>query len=137
MHMLKFTYSIPIIWVLGGFNCICYNDCLSFLCNDFPAIKFLIFSVQVFSPEELLPVDISNSDPKPALLNPDDEEALLMGHIQEIQKEKALLTSALPSLTRTTSDDDLLSTDIDDGSLDDVTSHLEEGEQERKSAHAV
>lgn len=50
----------------------------------------------------------------------EDEEALLVGHIQEIQKEKALLTSALPSLTRTTSDDDLLSTDIDDGSLDDA-----------------
>lgn len=41
-----------------------------------------------------------------------------MDHIEEIQKEKELLTSALPSLTRTTSDDDLLSTD--DGSLDDV-----------------
>ncbi|XP_021933704.1 unconventional myosin-IXa-like isoform X3 [Zootermopsis nevadensis] len=90
-------------------------------------------SSKVFSPEELLPVDISNSDPKPALLNPDDEEALLMGHIQEIQKEKALLTSALPSLTRTTSDDDLLSTDIDDGSLDDVTSHLEEGHHGRRA----
>lgn len=50
----------------------------------------------------------------------EDEEALLVDHIQEIQKEKALLTSALPSLTRTTSDDDLLSTDIDDGSLDDA-----------------
>ncbi|KAL0271654.1 UNVERIFIED_CONTAM: hypothetical protein PYX00_008678 [Menopon gallinae] len=48
------------------------------------------------------------------------EEALLVGHIQEIQKEKALLTSTLPSLRRTISDDDLLSTDIDDGSLDDV-----------------
>lgn len=49
---------------------------------------------------------------------PDEEEELLLEHIDEIQKEKALLTSALPSLTRTTSDDDLLSTD--DGSLDDV-----------------
>jgi myosin-9 len=56
-----------------------------------------------------------------------------MGHIQEIQKEKALLTSTLPSLTRTTSDDDLLSTDMDDGSLDDVMGRLEEGEHERKS----
>ncbi|XP_069697284.1 unconventional myosin-IXb-like isoform X10 [Periplaneta americana] len=88
-------------------------------------------SSKIFSPEELLPVDLTNSDPKPVLLNPDDEEALLMGHIQEIQKEKALLTSALPSLTRTTSDDDLLSTDMDDGSLDDVTGRLEEGEHER------
>lgn len=49
----------------------------------------------------------------------DDEEALLVDHIQEIEKEKALLTSTLPSLTRTTSDDDLLSTDMDDGSMDD------------------
>jgi myosin-9 len=96
-----------------------------------------ILCLQIFSPEELLPVDISNNDPKPTLLNPDDEEALLMGHIQEIQKEKALLASTLPSLTRTTSDDDLLSTDMDDGSLDDVTGQLEEGEQERKSACAV
>jgi len=84
-----------------------------------------------------LPADISSSDTKSTLLNPDDEEALLMGHIQEIQKEKALLASTLPSLTRTTSDDDLLSTDMDDGSLDDVTGRLEEGEQERKSAHIV
>ncbi|PSN45275.1 hypothetical protein C0J52_10353 [Blattella germanica] len=88
-------------------------------------------SSKVFSPEELLSTDASCSDPKPALLNPDDEEALLMGHIQEIQKEKALLTSALPSLTRTTSDDDLLSTDMDDGSLDDVTGRLEDGDHER------
>ena len=61
---------------------------------------------QIFSPEELMPAKA------------DEEEELLMGHIEEIQKEKALLTSTLPSLTRTTSDDDLLSTD--DGSLDDV-----------------
>lgn len=51
-------------------------------------------------------------------MKPDDEEAELMGKIEEIQKEKALLTSTLPSLTRSPSDDDLLSTD--DGSLDDV-----------------
>ncbi|XP_023707934.1 unconventional myosin-IXa isoform X6 [Cryptotermes secundus] len=94
-------------------------------------------SSKIFSPEELLPADISNSDPKPTLLNPDDEEALLMGHIQEIQKEKALLTSALPSLTRTTSDDDLLSTDMDDGSLDDVIGRLEEGEHERHHGRRV
>lgn len=43
---------------------------------------------------------------------------MLMGKIEEIQKEKALLTSTLPSLTRSPSDDDLLSTD--DGSLDEV-----------------
>jgi len=44
---------------------------------------------------------------------------MLEDHIQEIEKEKALLCSNLPSLTRTTSDDDLLSTDMDDGSMDD------------------
>ena len=75
---------------------------------------------------------MANSVPKPTLINPDEEEAILMGHIQEIQKEKALLTSTLPSLTRTTSDDDLLSTDMDDGSLDDVTGRLEDKEHERK-----
>uniref|UniRef100_A0A1B6CWZ1 Unconventional myosin-IXb-like n=2 Tax=Clastoptera arizonana TaxID=38151 RepID=A0A1B6CWZ1_9HEMI len=61
---------------------------------------------KIFSPEELLPAKT------------DEEEELLIEHIEEIQKEKALLTSTLPSLTRTNSDDDLLSTD--DGSLDDV-----------------
>lgn len=48
----------------------------------------------------------------------DEEEELLVGQIQEIKKEKDFLTSNLPSLRRTNSDDDLLSTD--DGSLDDV-----------------
>lgn len=52
-----------------------------------------------------------------------EEEMLLEGHIQEIKKEKALLTSTLPSLARATSDDDLLSTDLDGegGSLDDLS----------------
>lgn len=52
------------------------------------------------------------------------EEMLLEDHIQEIKKEKAMLTSTLPSLARATSDDDLLSTDLDDGeggSLDDLS----------------
>jgi myosin-9 len=71
---------------------------------------------QIFSPEELLPSHHTTSSVEPT----EDEEALLVSHIQEIQKEKALLTSTLPSLTRTTSDDDLLSTDMDDGSIDDV-----------------
>lgn len=69
----------------------------------------------------MLPPELTN-----AKTTADEEEAILMGHIEEIQKEKALLTSALPSLTRTTSDDDLLSTDMDDGSLDDVTGSLHE-----------
>lgn len=67
---------------------------------------FCIILFQIFSPEDLLPAKT------------DEEEQLLMGHIQEIQKEKEHLTTTLTSLTRTTSDDDLLSTD--DGSLDDV-----------------
>lgn len=50
----------------------------------------------------------------------DEEEKMLVGQIQEIKKEKDILTSNLPSLRRTNSDDDLLSTD--DGSLDDVDS---------------
>lgn len=51
------------------------------------------------------------------------EEMLLEGHIEEIKKEKALLTSTLPSLARANSDDDLLSTDLDGegGSLDDLS----------------
>ncbi|XP_050441866.1 unconventional myosin-IXAb-like isoform X2 [Adelges cooleyi] len=48
----------------------------------------------------------------------DEEEKMLVGQIHEIRKEKDFLTSNLPSLRRTNSDDDLLSTD--DGSLDDV-----------------
>ncbi|XP_073960291.1 unconventional myosin-IXb-like [Choristoneura fumiferana] len=53
------------------------------------------------------------------------EEQLLVGHIVEIQKEKAILTSNLPTLIRATSDDDLLSaTDHDGefGSTDDLSS---------------
>ncbi|VVC45493.1 Ubiquitin-related domain,Myosin head, motor domain,Rho GTPase-activating protein domain,P-loop [Cinara cedri] len=48
----------------------------------------------------------------------DEEEKMLVGQIEEIKKEKEKLTIYLPSLRRTNSDDDLLSTD--DGSLDDV-----------------
>lgn len=53
----------------------------------------------------------------------DAEEMLLEDHIQEIKKEKAMLTSTLPSLARANSDDDLLSTDLDGegGSLDDLS----------------
>ncbi|XP_065224768.1 unconventional myosin-IXAa-like isoform X2 [Planococcus citri] len=47
-----------------------------------------------------------------------EEEQRLVGQIQEIKKEKEILTTNLPSLRRTNSDDDLLSTD--DGSLDDM-----------------
>jgi len=52
----------------------------------------------------------------------DEEEKMLVGQIQEIKKEKDFLTSNLPSLRRTNSDDDLLSTD--DGSLDDVDTSM-------------
>lgn len=74
-------------------------------------------SSKVFTPEELAPSRQTN-------LDSEAEEILLEGHIQEIRKEKALLTSTLPSLARASSDDDLLSTDMDGegGSLDDLSS---------------
>lgn len=53
-----------------------------------------------------------------------EEEQRLVGQIQEIKKEKEILTSNLPSLRRTNSDDDLLSTD--DGSLDDMDTNCEQ-----------
>lgn len=71
-------------------------------------------SSKVFSPDELLP---SNQSQQPHV---EDEENLLVDHIQEIQKEKEHLTSTLPILTHATSDDDMLSTD-GDGSLDDIS----------------
>ncbi|XP_055844228.1 unconventional myosin-IXa-like isoform X2 [Episyrphus balteatus] len=72
-------------------------------------------SSKVFAPEELTQ--------RPSQIETETEEMILEGHIQEIRKEKALLTSALPNLVRTTSDDDLLSTDLDGegGSLDDLS----------------
>ncbi|XP_043673160.1 unconventional myosin-IXAa-like isoform X2 [Vespula pensylvanica] len=83
-------------------------------------------SSKIFSPEELN-VATSNITARSGGADRerdrgDEEEALLVDHIQEIQKEKALLTSTLPSLTRASSDDDLLlsATDLDDGSLDDL-----------------
>ncbi|XP_037292347.1 unconventional myosin-IXa isoform X2 [Manduca sexta] len=48
---------------------------------------------------------------------PRTEEQFLVGHIHDIQKEKAILTSHLPTLIRATSDDDLLSTTDHDGEL--------------------
>ncbi|XP_029165976.1 unconventional myosin-IXa-like isoform X2 [Nylanderia fulva] len=83
-------------------------------------------SSKIFSPEELNAVAPSAAGRACAMDRDrdrgDEEEALLVDHIQEIQKEKALLTSTLPSLTRASSDDDLLlsATDLDDGSLDDL-----------------
>ena len=74
-------------------------------------------SSKVFTQEEF---------PQRATAQPesDTEEMLLEDHIQEIKKEKAMLTSTLPSLARASSDDDLLSTDMDGegGSLDDLSS---------------
>ncbi|XP_011262122.1 unconventional myosin-IXb isoform X4 [Camponotus floridanus] len=83
-------------------------------------------SSKIFSPEELNAVAPIVAGRAGAMDRErdrgDEEEALLVDHIQEIQKEKALLTSTLPSLTRASSDDDLLlsATDLDDGSLDDL-----------------
>lgn len=48
---------------------------------------------------------------------PRNEEQILVGHIHEIQKEKAILTSNLPTLIRATSDDEMLSTTDHDGEL--------------------
>ncbi|KAF5301534.1 hypothetical protein FQR65_LT08838 [Abscondita terminalis] len=73
-------------------------------------------SSKVFTPEEMLPVSQTSQQ------QADDEEALLVDHIEEIQKEKEHLTSTLPVLTHATSDDDMLSTDVDgEGSLDDIS----------------
>ncbi|XP_012232804.1 unconventional myosin-IXb-like isoform X2 [Linepithema humile] len=83
-------------------------------------------SSKIFSPEELNVAAASAAGRAGGMDRDrdrgDEEEALLVDHIQEIQKEKALLTSTLPSLTRASSDDDLLlsATDLDDGSLDDL-----------------
>ncbi|XP_063242383.1 unconventional myosin-IXAa-like isoform X2 [Bacillus rossius redtenbacheri] len=94
-----------------------------------------IRSSKIFSPEELQLAGgpgAGEREGKPcdALLNPELEEALLIDHIEEMQKEKDILTSTLPRLTRATSDDDMLSTDMDDGSLDDVAGHIEEVEHD-------
>ncbi|CAH0552647.1 unnamed protein product [Brassicogethes aeneus] len=83
-------------------------------------------SSKVFSPEEL----VTNMQPSPQ--STEDEEHLLVDHINEIQKEKEHLTSTLPTLTHATSDDDMLSTD--DGSQDDLTSI---GEAKRVRAPVV
>jgi hypothetical protein len=74
-------------------------------------------SSKVFTQEEF------NSTARAGRESAEAEEMLLEGHIQEIKKEKALLTSTLPSLARANSDDDLLSTDLDGegGSLDDLS----------------
>lgn len=84
-------------------------------------------SSKVFTPEELIPS--SNQSQQQT----DDEEHLLVGQIQEIQKEKEHLTSTLPTLTHATSDDDMLSTD-GDGSLDDISCI---GEQKRPKGPVV
>lgn len=80
---------------------------------------------KVFTQEELLAASQSSTH--------QDEEHLLVDHIQEIQKEKEHLTSTLPTLTHATSDDDMLSTD-GDGSLDDISCV---GEQKKAVAAAA
>ncbi|KAI9565582.1 hypothetical protein GHT06_009374 [Daphnia sinensis] len=49
------------------------------------------------------------------------EERLIQEHLEELREEKAALAATLPSLARTPSDDDLLSTD---GDLDDQDSPI-------------
>lgn len=84
-------------------------------------------SSKVFTPEEM--------PPRPQNIESETEEMLLEDHIEEIKKEKAMLTSTLPSLARASSDDDLLSTDMDGegGSLDDLSS----GRCDRDSHYAT
>ncbi|XP_043276757.1 unconventional myosin-IXAa-like isoform X2 [Venturia canescens] len=94
-------------------------------------------SSKIFSPEELSVATATTANRCGANERGDEEEALLVGHIQEIQKEKALLTSTLPSLTRASSDDDLLlsATDLDDGSLDDLLPTSADGLVRKKIIH--
>ncbi|KAG1704390.1 Unconventional myosin-IXa [Nymphon striatum] len=59
----------------------------------------------------------------------DEEENILTQHIETLQHEKALLTTVLPALElkRASSDDDMLSTDVDSnaGSVDDISGYEE------------
>uniref|UniRef100_A0A182K1V4 Phorbol-ester/DAG-type domain-containing protein n=1 Tax=Anopheles christyi TaxID=43041 RepID=A0A182K1V4_9DIPT len=84
-------------------------------------------SSKVFTQEEMANARGGSGIAVGGLLETETEEMLLEGHIQEIRKEKALLTSTLPSLARASSDDDLLSTDLDGegGSLDDLSNSKE------------
>lgn len=81
-------------------------------------------SSKVFTPEEVMP--------RPTNLEAETEEMLLEDHIQEIKKEKAMLTSTLPSLARASSDDDFLSTDMEGegGSLDDLSGRTDDNVKE-------
>lgn len=60
----------------------------------------------------------------PESMSAEEEEEYLTQHIKHLQDEKAMLTSVLPSLSRTPSDEDMLSTDpeVDSpgGSVDDL-----------------
>lgn len=87
-------------------------------------------SSKIFSQEELN-VSSAIAGARGAMVddrNPgDEEEALLVDHIRDIQNQKHLLTRNLPSLARASSDDELQScamgaTDADEGSLDDLPS---------------
>uniref|UniRef100_A0A8D8RHW2 Unconventional myosin-IXb n=1 Tax=Cacopsylla melanoneura TaxID=428564 RepID=A0A8D8RHW2_9HEMI len=64
-----------------------------------------------------------------------EEENILEQHLEEINKEKDHLTCRLPSLTRTNSDDDLLSTD--DGSLDEIDAVPSSSEQSSLSSYST
>lgn len=64
----------------------------------------------------------SQLPPPISIRDEEDEEAILTQQIENLEKEKAMLTTVLPTLALSGSDDDLLSTDMDSaaGSLDDV-----------------
>ncbi|KAI5696042.1 hypothetical protein M8J75_007275 [Diaphorina citri] len=93
---------------------------------NFHLINFPLFPslLQIFHPEELAPAK--------KLL---EEEDLLVNHLEEIKKEKDHLTCRLPSLTRTNSDDDLLSTD--DGSLDEIDAVPSSSDQSSFSSYST
>lgn len=65
-----------------------------------------------------------SSTPDSRSMSAEEEEEYLTQHLKQLQDEKAMLTSVLPSLSRTPSDEDMLSTDpeVDSpgGSVDDL-----------------
>uniref|UniRef100_T1JDE0 Unconventional myosin-IXb n=1 Tax=Strigamia maritima TaxID=126957 RepID=T1JDE0_STRMM len=74
-------------------------------------------SIRSTKPKKSLPIGNEGASEETA-----DYEDILSQHIETLQNEKVLLTTVLPTLTRTSSDDEMLSTDVEStiGSLDDI-----------------
>ncbi|CAG7723273.1 unnamed protein product [Allacma fusca] len=71
------------------------------------------------------------------LMTPEEEEAYLQRHIRHLQNEKAMLALVLPSLSRTPSDDEMLSTDPEvDSSAGSVDDLHRDGISSPKQGHA-